>query len=55
MVRRHPDVDLRWDEHHAAHIGRSPHPLHTWPIDYYFALFHFLSNGNIIQIPADPS
>lgn len=27
--------------------------LHTWPIDYYFALFYFLSNGNIIQIPEE--
>ncbi len=27
--------------------------LHTWPIDYYFALFHFLSVGSIIQIPEE--
>jgi len=33
--------------------GAAPAQLHTWPIDYYFALFHYLSNGNIIQIPAD--
>lgn len=33
--------------------GQAPTQLHTWPIDYFFALFHFLSNGNIIQIPTD--
>lgn len=38
----------------TLHIsGAPPTQLHTWPIDYHFALFHFLSNGNIIQIPAD--
>lgn len=35
--------------------GLPPMQIHTWPIDYYFALFHFLSTGNIIQIPADPN
>ena len=35
--------------------GLPPMQMHTWPIDYYFALFHFLSTGNIIQIPADPN
>jgi hypothetical protein len=29
--------------------------VHTWPIDPYFVLFHFFSDGNIIQVPADPS
>ena len=29
--------------------------LHMWPIDYFFALFHFLAHDQIIEIPSDPS
>jgi len=32
-----------------------PTQLHVWPIDYYFALYHFLANGDIIEIPPDPA
>jgi hypothetical protein len=35
--------------------GAPPAQLHMWPADYYFALYHFLANGEIIQIPDDPS
>ena len=32
-----------------------PTQLHVWPTDYYFALYHFLANNKIIEIPPDPS
>jgi hypothetical protein len=32
-----------------------PTQLHVWPIDYYFALYHFLANGDVIEIPPDPA
>lgn len=38
---------------HVADVP--PVQLHVWPIDYYFAMFHFLAYKDIIQIPADPS
>jgi hypothetical protein len=31
-----------------------PMQVEVWPVDYFFALFHFLANGNVIQIPDDP-
>ena len=38
------------------HIADAPPTqLHVWPIDYYFALYHFFANGDIIEIPPDPS
>jgi hypothetical protein len=40
----------------TLHIANMPPTqLHAWPIDYYFALYHFLTNGDIIEIPPDPS
>jgi hypothetical protein len=33
--------------------GAPPIQLHVWPIDYYFALFHYLAYNDIIQIPSD--
>jgi hypothetical protein len=33
--------------------GAPPVQLHVWPIDYYFALFHFVAYNDIIQIPSD--
>lgn len=33
--------------------GTPPIQVHVWPIDYYFALFHFLAYNDIIQIPPD--
>ena len=33
--------------------GAPPMQLHVWPIDYYFAMFHFLAYNDIIQIPTD--
>jgi len=38
---------------HIANLA--PTQVHVWPIDYYFALYHFLANGDIIEIPPDPS
>ena len=34
--------------------GAPPMQLHVWPIDYYFALFHFLAYNDIIEVPPDP-
>lgn len=34
--------------------GVPPVQLHVWPIDYFFALFHFVAYGDIIVIPAGP-
>jgi hypothetical protein len=34
--------------------GAPPIQLHVWPIDYYFALFHFLAYKDIIEVPPDP-
>ena len=31
--------------------GAPPIQLYVWPIDYYFALFHFLAYKDIIRIP----
>jgi hypothetical protein len=31
--------------------GAPPLQLYVWPIDYYFALFHFLAYKDIIRIP----
>jgi hypothetical protein len=36
-------------------VGAPPTQLHMWPVDYYFALYHFLANGDIIEIPDDPN
>lgn len=33
--------------------GAPPTQLHVWPIDYFFALFHYLAYNEIIQIPPD--
>jgi hypothetical protein len=33
--------------------GAPPIQLHVWPIDYYYALFHYLAYNDIIQIPSD--
>jgi hypothetical protein len=39
----------------TLHIsGLPPTQLQMWPIDYFFALYHFLANGEIIEIPPDP-
>jgi len=32
-----------------------PMQLYVWPCDYHFALYHFLANGEIIEIPPDLS
>lgn len=34
-------------------FGAPPLKVLAWPIDYYFALFHFLAYNDIIQIPSD--
>jgi hypothetical protein len=40
----------------TLHIANMPPTqVHVWPIDYYFALYHFLANGDVIEIPPDPS
>jgi hypothetical protein len=36
---------------HAS--GIPPIQLHAWPIDYFYVLYHFLANNNIIQVPSD--
>ncbi len=33
--------------------GAPPVRLYVWPVDYYFALFHYLANNDIIRIPSD--
>jgi len=33
--------------------GIPPIQLHAWPIDYFYVMYHFLVNGNIIQVPVE--
>ncbi len=35
--------------------GTPPTQLISWPIDYYFVLYRFLANGDVMQVPPDPS
>jgi len=35
--------------------GAPPMQLHIWPIDYHYALFHYLAYNDIISIPPDMS
>lgn len=34
---------------HAS--GIPPIQMHAWPIDYFFVLYHFVANHNIIEVP----